>query len=208
MNRFPFVATHPRGRFGLRLGLASISVALVTTACSSGGSSGSGKPDAAARPATRTVSAASLASGDPVPAPAGKTVMRLFGKIATTNGEDGLTLDVATIERLGTVSFEVYEPYEKQRMRFQGVPFAQVLDLARLDASAQQIHMVALDDYVTDLSLEAARTDGLMLATRSGDGSLLPVEDGGPTRLVFLDGTPGAENLNDWIWSIATVEVR
>jgi hypothetical protein len=204
----PSVVSHhagPRRRLGLAV---AATLAMVAVACSSAGSSTNSGVVSDDGPAVRTISAPSLSPGDVVPAPAGQPVLRVFGKIANTNGGDGLTLDISTIEKLGTSSFEVYEPYEKKRIRFHGVPLAALLDLAAPHATARQVHMVALDDYITDLSLDAAKADGLMLATGSADGSLLPVDHGGPTRLVFLDGAPGAEDGGDWIWSIATIEVR
>jgi hypothetical protein len=207
MNESSATVNHSGARRRLRLAVAA-TLAVVAVACSSAESSTSGGAVSDDRPAVPAVSAPSLSPGDAVPAPTGKPVLRVLGKIDTTNGSDGLTLDVDTLEKLGTSSFEVYEPYEKKRIRFQGVPLARLLDLARPDASARQVHMVALDDYITDLSMDAARADGLMLATRAGDGSLLPVDHGGPTRLVFLDGAPGGDNGGDWIWSIATIEVR
>lgn len=184
-----------------RLSLAVLLLAVAATSCSS---SPAAPVKAAAAPAGHTEPAA----GDPVPAPTGTPVLRLFGKIATTNGSDGLSLDLAGIERLGLVSVELNEPFQKRRMGFRGVPLAAVLDLARADASATGIHMVALDDYSGDFRLAQARVPGLILATRAGDGSPLAVEDGGPTRLVFADGTPGGADTNSWVWSIATVEVR
>jgi hypothetical protein len=207
MNRFVTTGNKPGTLLRMTVAAAAL-VALTTTACSSDGPAKTEKAAAGTASALHVVSAASLSPGDAVAAPTGEPVLRLFGKIATTNGSDGLTLDMATIERLGKVSFEVYEPYEKKRMTFQGVSLAKVLALAGVGPEAQQIHMVALDDYATDLSAAAARTEGLMLATHSGDGSPLQVEHGGPARLVFLDGTPGAEHSDLWIWSMATMEVK
>lgn len=207
MNESSATVNHPPPRRRLRLAVAA-TLALAAVACSSAESSTSGVAVSNDRPDVQAISAPSLSPGDAVPAPNGDPVLRVLGKIDTTNGSHGLTLDVDTIEKLGTSSFEVYEPYEKKRIRFQGVPLARLLDLARPAPGARQVHMVALDDYITDLSMEAARADGLMLATRAADGSLLPVDRGGPTRLVFLDGAPGGDDGGDWIWSIATIEVR
>jgi hypothetical protein len=196
------------GRSRRRVASAALS-ALLTLAA---GACSSSKPKTSEKAApgseTRTVSAATLTAGEPVPAPTSDPVLRLTGRIGTTNTEGALALDVTSVERLGLVSFELYEPYQKRRMGFQGVPLGKVVDLAGAEAGAQEIHMVALDDYTADMKLTEARTEGVMLATRSADGSALPLEDGGPTRILFLDGTPGAKNDSQWVWSLATVEVR
>jgi hypothetical protein len=186
---------------------AMLSFLLVVTA----GACSSTEPkanDKAASSELKTLSAATLNPGQPVPAPAGEPVLRVSGRIGTTNTEGALALDLATVERLGLVSFKLYEPFQKRRMGFQGVPFGRVLELSAPQPGTQDVHMVALDDYTADLKLAAARNEGVMLATRSGDGSLLPVDDGGPIRIVFLDGTPGGDKDESWIWSLATLEVR
>jgi hypothetical protein len=191
--------------------VAAAALPLLLALAAGGCSSGNPKPSATkttSRSEVKTVSAATLVPGQPVPVPTGDQILRLSGRIGTTNTEGVLTLDLATLERLGLVSFELYEPFQKRRMGFQGVALGKLLDLAAADTAAQDLHLVALDDYAVDLKLATARTAGVMLATRASDGSLLPVEDGGPVRIVFLDGTPGAEKDGDWIWSLATVEVR
>lgn len=193
----------------VRLWLAPTAASLLmvlAAGCASGGTNKTS--NTVQTPKTTTVSPATLGAGQPVPAPAGEQVLRLQGRIGTTNVDGGLALDLATLERLGLVSFEVYEPFQKRRMGFQGIALAKVLDLARLDPAVPKLHMVALDDYTVDLTVADARREGVMLATRAGDGSPLRVEDGGPIRIVFLDGTPGGGDEGNWIWSLARLEAQ
>ena len=73
---------------------------------------------------------------------------------------------------------------------------------------AQTIHFTALDDYQIDLSLADVRAGGILLATRTGDGGPIPIEDGGPTRIVFVGGVPAGASADQWIWNLAMIDVR
>jgi len=59
-----------------------------------------------------------------------------------------------------------------------------------------------------DLTLTDVRDQSIFLATRTGDGAALPVEDGGPTRVVFADDLAQRFSPDLWIWNIETIEVR
>ena len=52
------------------------------------------------------------------------------------------------------------------------------------------------------------RDQSIFLATRTGDGAALPIEEGGPTRIVFADGLADRFSPDMWIWNIETIEVR
>jgi hypothetical protein len=40
------------------------------------------------------------------------------------------------------------------------------------------------------------------------DGSAIPIDQGGPVRVVFLDGVEAGKNPDQWIWSIKEIDVR
>ena len=60
--------------------------------------------------------------------------------------------------------------------------------MAKVDPGATTIHVTALDDYQIDLPLAAVDAGGIFLATKRGDGEAIPIEEGGPTRIVYLGG--------------------
>jgi hypothetical protein len=118
---------------------------------------------------------------------------------------DSLAFDVAGLESLGMVEARLYEPFEKKRLVFSGVELERVLEQAGVPRAAK-LHMVALDDYQVDFTAAEVAAGGMLLATREG-GQALPVEKGGPSRLVFLDGTKSGADDRRWIWSVARIEV-
>ena len=143
-----------------------------------------------------------------LPAPAGEPVLTITGRIERTNVERTVRLDEDGLDSLGRVRVELYEPWVKQRMSFQGVWLADVLDAAGVDGGATGLHLTALDNYQVDLPIDEVRAGGVLLATRNGDGGAIPIAEGGPIRMVFADGVEAGANANQWIWSLTTIDVR
>ena len=159
-------------------------------------------------PAPSVVRAPALATGAIPAAPQGRPVLTLTGRIGATNAPGALRLDQATLDGLGLVAVDVNDPWAKKRVTLQGVRLRDLVALSRPDASATSLHLRALDDYQVDLNLADVRADDIFLATRNGEGAALPVEDGGPTRVVFADDLAPRFSPDLWIWNIETIEVR
>ncbi len=194
------------GRLGRAL--AAVAVLALVAGCAIGTPASSAPSPQPVDPATVVVEPAVLGPEDPVPAPAGTAVLRVTGRIGTTNGSNALSLDPATLDRLGRLRVTVYEPWVKQTMNFQGVWLSDLLRLARPDPAARTLHLTALDDYQIDLAVADVLAGGVLLATRTGDGEPIRVEDGGPTRIVFAGGVPAGASADQWIWSLASIDVR
>ncbi|MGH8869941.1 MAG: molybdopterin-dependent oxidoreductase [Actinomycetes bacterium] len=197
-----------------RRGVVSQSImltAVLTVAAACGGASTFDEPasperPAKALPATR-VSPVELRAGQPVPVPK-KPVLTVKGKITTANDGDVLRLDTATLDRLGVLQVRMYEPWAKKTMSFRGVWLADLLELAGAAKSAERVRLTALDDYKVDLSMDEVDAGGIFLATQNGDGSPIPVDAGGPTRIVFVGGVTSGESADQWIWSLKDLDVR
>jgi hypothetical protein len=151
--------------------------------------------------------AATLRPGQPVPAPAGPTLVTLTGKVAAANMGEDVALDRRTLDRLTQVELRTYEPWVKKDLSFRGVWLADVLALAGA-GPVDEVQIVALDDYTVRLDRAALRGGGILLATADGAGRPIAVEDGGPTRIVFAPGTAAGANADQWIWSLRTIDVR
>jgi len=198
------------GRVG-RLGVRCVAVTGVLTlvaACGGQATTQSTTAEHNAAPSATAVSPATLRPGQTVPPPSGKAVFTITGKITATNQTGGLALDLPTVERLAIHQVRLYEPWTKQDTDFRGVWLQDLLALAGVKSDAAKLHIVALDDYTVDLTMADIRAGGIMLATRAGDGSTLPVDKGGPTRIVFLNGVKAGANADQWIWSIKAIDVQ
>jgi hypothetical protein len=195
------------GRTGLVL-LVVLSALLVPTAACAGRPALS--VPAAAQPSAPPVAIAPAERGPgaAVPAPTGPALLTLTGKITRTNGDGSLRFDRATLDQLGQVQVTVYEPWVKRELQFQGTWLADVLKVAEPESSAGSIHLTALDNYQIDLSMPDVNAGGILLATKTGDGAPIPIEDGGPLRIVFVGGAPSGSSADQWIWSLSMIDVR
>lgn len=164
-------------------------------------------PPPTARPIT-VITAPQRGPDTPVPAPGGPVVITISGRIGQTNGGGTLRLDQALLDELGRVQVTVFEPWVKSELQFQGAWLEDVLQIAQPDGAAQTVHLTALDDYQIDLNMADIRAGGILLATRTGDGAAIPIEDGGPVRVVFMAGVPAAASPDQWIWSVAGIDLR
>ena len=194
----------PRLRLLAHVGVLILSGSLVATGC--GGGSGSGDSGVAAGRFAE-VGEDSLTTNNAVPAPTGEIVLSLTGALSRPNVGSNVQFDMATLERLGLREGVVFEPWDKIDMRFTGVDLQRLLESAGASANAKTIHITALDDYQVDVSMAEIRSGTIILATRQ-DGAPIPLDKGGPTRIVFGAGTTSGENPDQWIWSLAQIEIR
>jgi hypothetical protein len=163
-----------------------------------------GSADEGAQAAARTVvdvSPGEIRAGDAVPAPDGRPTVRVRGT-KHGNARGATALDLATLDRLPRVRVTVQEPFRKRDMTFEGVRLVDLLQIAGAPTSeARRVYLHALDDYHVSIPLTALAGSDAVLATEA-DGRAVPVEEGGPVRLVFPDGTKLGTNTDNWIWSV------
>jgi hypothetical protein len=173
------------------------------------GCGGSPAPAAERTAATAPVvlRAATLRPGQAVPVPAGTPLITVTGDVGAANQGDIMALDRRTLARLSQVELRTYEPWVKQDLSFRGVWLTDVLALAGAPGTAT-VRITALDDYAVDLTAAELRAGGILLATSDGAGADIPIEDGGPTRIVFQRGLRAGVNADQWIWSLRSIEVR
>lgn len=187
--------------------LGAAVLALAVAAC--GGDNGGN--DAAGDTGYETVTTAAIRPGDDVPAPTGDVVLTITGDITTTNVDDTLQFDLATLEQLGLVTYSVDDlQAEARRVTFTGVLVRTLLDVAGAAADATELHASALNDYTITIPRSDIDDYPVLLATMA-DGARMPVERYGPTRIVYpyddfdLDSTVYDPR---WIWQLATIDVQ
>jgi len=186
-------------RTARRYGAAVVLLGFLAACGGSPAPTTAGAKPAATAAAGTVISAASLTFGQSVPMPTGKPVFTVSGKISVTNRAGTLVFDRRTVERLGLHQVRLYEPWTKETLDFRGVWLQDLLTVAGVEADAASLHIVALDDFAVDLKLADIKAGGIFLATQSGDGSAIPLDNGGPTRIVFLDGVKAGANADQWV---------
>jgi hypothetical protein len=149
------------------------------------------------------------AAAEALPTPSGKPILVVSGNIAQANADGEARFDRDMLEALGTVTFETTTPWDKERVRFEGVPLGRLLD--RIGASGSRLVAVALNDYSAELPVEDARRYDVILALRR-NGEYMPVQNRGPLFIVYnFDSDPELRNQRFYsrsVWQVARLEVR
>jgi hypothetical protein len=143
----------------------------------------------------------SIAVGDPIPQPQGKSVLRVTGVQSGNAGAHATEIDFRTLERLPQVKQRVREPFLKRDVSFSGVRMADLLAVIGVSPSAGSIYMHALDDYHVTFTRAQLASSGAVLATRA-NGARIAIKDGGPIRIIHPRPGRLADNGDNWIWSV------
>ena len=176
---------------------------IATTVLLSLSGCGGGDGPQASAPVTelKAATAGTLPAGTTLPAPESRVILRLSG-VERPNVGGILELDLATFDRMPRVEATVFEPFLKHNMTFEGVLLSDLLGYAGVDA-ASVMRVTALDDHRVDFSLSQLDQGRVLVATHI-DGVPIQIEDGGPSRFIFLDASTGlGSNTDNWIWSLA-----
>jgi hypothetical protein len=183
------------------LGVALLLATFVAVLYRSGGDDGAGSapgPMPAAIPERVAVR--------PLPAPSGERVLRIKGVKTGNVSATETDVDFTTLDRAASDEITILEPFVKRMMTFTGIPMAELLQRAGVDASARKLSLHALDDYHVDLPIAGLKDAGF-LATRV-DGKKIPIAKGGPIRLLFSGRGKLARDTDNWIWSFDSARVE
>ena len=100
-----------------------------------------------------------------------------------------------------TSDFHCVTTWSQFDMNFTGVAFFTIAELVKPKPSATALYLKSYDGYTTNVSLDACLDEDVMIA-HSWKGSPLPVEHGGPARLIVpkLYAWKGAKWLREIIF--------
>ncbi len=125
--------------------------------------------------------------------------------VLTIEGPTVVDFTYAELQQLATVEIDILEPFVTEQQSFTGVPLADLLDAAGVPDGAS-IETVALNDYHYTDTVSQWTDNGALLAVFR-DGELIPMDQGGPIRIVFDEDSPAFEILDAWNWSLRTITV-
>ena len=144
-----------------------------------------------------------------LPAPAGRVILTVSGRIAVTNEADTARFDRAMLEGLGLASFTTVTPWYDGPVTFEGVPMAKLLQ--RLGAQGETVRAIALNDYSTEIPIADFAQHGVLLALKR-DGNYLTVRDKGPLFIVYpYDSDPALKSPRYYgrsAWQVARLVVH
>ncbi len=153
------------------------------------------------------------ATPEPVASPSDESAYGGFAIDPPAAGEVVLTIDGAStvdftyaeLQQLATVEISIREPFVKLEQSFTGVPLGDLLAIAGVEDDAR-IETIALNDYrYTDTVGQWTSNDALLAVFR--DGEQIPMDQGGPIRIVFDESSPAFQLLDAWNWSLRSIVV-
>lgn len=160
------------------------------------------------------LTASDRSAAETLPAPEGPVLLEVTGAIAVTNARDDrgrplAALDLALLERFGGTSLETETPWTQNRVVFEGIAGAQLIEL--LGVEAQTAVAVALNDYRVDIPVSDFREADLLIAYRR-DGEVMRVRDKGPLWIVFPFSEDRKYSSNEYlarsVWQLHRLDFR
>ncbi len=156
------------------------------------------------------ITPATLQPGAPIPTPQDEPMLTITGKVGTTNSDNAIVMDRATVEQAGVVEYTVTDPYEERPVRYQGVLMRDLLALWQVPADAETVQMVALNDYTIDIPLQDFYDYPVLFALQA-DGEYMEPDYRGPAMLVYPVDTYEFDPMmvqRKWIWQIKAITIQ
>ncbi|TDN50951.1 molybdopterin-dependent oxidoreductase [Scandinavium goeteborgense] len=124
--------------------------------------------------------------------PTGKVLLTLSGNIKNTNEAGKAVFDLASLEKLGMVSFQTTSPWYDGRTTFTGIPLQKLMDY--VGAKGSVVKVTALNDYTTEIPLNDFKKFNVILALKI-NGEYMRIRDKGPLFVVYpYDSIPELNN--------------
>lgn len=127
-----------------------------------------------------------------LPKPTGKVLLTLSGSIENTNEDGKAVFDVASLEKLGMVTFQTTSPWYNGRTTFTGISLQKLMDY--VGAKGSLVKVTALNDYTTEIPLSDFKKYNVILAMKV-NGEYMRIRDKGPLFVVYpYDSMPELNN--------------
>jgi len=124
--------------------------------------------------------------------PASKVLLTLSGNIKNTNEDGKAVFDIASLEKLGMVSFQTASPWFNGPTTFTGIPLQKLMDY--VGAKGSIVKVTALNDYTTVIPLNDFKKYNVILAVKI-NGEYMRIRDKGPFFIVYpYDSMPELNN--------------
>ena len=185
-----------------RLLKVTIALAAVLSLAACGSSGGGGNSNSVSPIPSTAATANPYGSPPPVDPPGPNAVV--LKVVGGTAGD--LSYTMAQLEAVGQLqTVTIYEPFRKTNQTFKAVALKDILTAAGI-SDTQFIDTLALNNYKYD-DLAGKFTGSEALIATELDGKQIPIDQGGPIRIIFKDGTPQSTNLDAWNWSLMQISV-
>ncbi|HCJ6374185.1 TPA: molybdopterin-dependent oxidoreductase [Citrobacter freundii] len=141
--------------------------------------------------------------------PVGKVLLTVSGNIENTNEDGKAVFDIASLEKLGTVSFQTTSPWYNGRTTFTGISLQKLMDY--VGANGSVVKVTALNDYTTVIPLSDFKKYNVILALKI-NGEYMRIRDKGPLFIVYpYDSIPELNNqifYSRSAWQVSSMKIE
>ena len=141
--------------------------------------------------------------------PVGKVLLTVSGNIENTNEDGKAVFDIASLEKLGSVSFQTTSPWYNGRTTFTGISLQKLMDY--VGANGSVVKVTALNDYTTVIPLSDFKKYNVILALKI-NGEYMRIRDKGPLFIVYpYDSIPELNNQNFYsrsAWQVSSMKIE
>ena len=116
------------------------------------------------------------------------------------------TFSMSQLAALPVTDLQLFEPFMHQNTQFTGVAMSDIFKANGIVASDVAI-TVALNDYKYSNNAENFISSNAVIAYQQ-NGQNIPMDRGGPIRIVFPDGAELSKVLDAWNWSIFEIVIE
>lgn len=125
--------------------------------------------------------------------------------VLTVTGTSTKDFTMAEISALADEEITIMEPFVKTEQSFKVVKMEKILKGLGFKGT-DKLSTVALNDYAFADTYDNFIKNNAYIAV-SRDGAPIPMDQGGPIRIVFASDSGYFNMLDAWNWSIRTIEI-
>lgn len=141
--------------------------------------------------------------------PVGKVLLTVSGNIENANEDGKAVFDIASLEKLGSVSFQTTSPWYNGRTTFTGISLQKLMDY--VGAKGSVVKVTALNDYTTVIPLSDFKKYNVILALKI-NGEYMRIRDKGPLFIVYpYDSIPELNNqifYSRSAWQVSSMKIE
>lgn len=116
------------------------------------------------------------------------------------------TFSLSQLSALPVTELQLFEPFIKQNSQFTGVAMSEIFNATSISGS-DIANTIALNEYTYSNTAEKFIGSNAVIAYEQ-NGQPIPMDRGGPIRIIYPDGSLLAKVLDAWNWSISEIVVE
>mgnify|MGYP000617853738 CR=1 FL=1 len=125
--------------------------------------------------------------------------------VLTVKGTSSKDYTMAELQALADENITIMEPFVKVEQSFAVVKLEKLINGLGFKKT-DKLNTIALNDYAFAQTVDNFVKNNAYIAV-SRDGQPIPMDQGGPIRIVFASDSGYFTNLDAWNWSIRTIEI-